>query len=114
MWSREIAALFASALRREPDLRVIVVVPRFPDRDGIVSGPPHRIAQLELIDRLRSRGGWSLRDLRPRERRRDTDLRPREDGGDRRRLGGGRIGQPESTVLDARFRAVDRRAGLPA
>ena len=65
MWSREIAAMFASALRREPDLRVIVVVPRFPDRNGIVSGPPHRIAQLELIDRLRAEadGRFAIYDL---------------------------------------------------
>ena len=41
MWSKEIASLFAAALRRAPDLRVIVVVPRFPDRNGVVSGPPH-------------------------------------------------------------------------
>ena len=65
MWSREIAALFASALRREPDLRVIVVVPRFPDRNGIVSGPPHRLAQLELIERLRAEadGRFAIYDL---------------------------------------------------
>jgi phosphatidylserine/phosphatidylglycerophosphate/cardiolipin synthase-like enzyme len=65
MWSREIAALFASALRREPDLRVIVVVPRFPDRNGVVSGPPHRLAQLELIDRLRTEadGRFAIYDL---------------------------------------------------
>ena len=29
----------------------------FPDRNGIVSGPPHRIAQLELIDLLRAEAG---------------------------------------------------------
>jgi phosphatidylserine/phosphatidylglycerophosphate/cardiolipin synthase-like enzyme len=53
MWSREVADLFASALQRQPELRVIVVVPRIPDRNGIISGPPHRIAQLELVERLR-------------------------------------------------------------
>ena len=79
MWSKEIASLFAAALRRAPDLRVIVVVPRFPDRNGVVSGPPHRLAQLELIDRVRAAAG-PLRDLRPGERRRDADLRAREDG----------------------------------
>jgi len=53
MWSREVADLFASALQREPELRVIVIVPRVPDRNGVVSGPPHRIAQLDLVGRLR-------------------------------------------------------------
>jgi phosphatidylserine/phosphatidylglycerophosphate/cardiolipin synthase-like enzyme len=53
LWSREVAGLFASALQRAPELRVIVIVPRIPDRNGVVSGPPHRIAQLELVDRLR-------------------------------------------------------------
>jgi phosphatidylserine/phosphatidylglycerophosphate/cardiolipin synthase-like enzyme len=54
MWSREVADLFASALQREPELRVMVIVPRIPDRNGFVSGPPHRIAQLQLVDRLRT------------------------------------------------------------
>ena len=57
LWSEEVAELFASALRREPELRVLVVVPRIPDRNGIISGPPHRIAQLKLIDRVREAGG---------------------------------------------------------
>ena len=29
-----------------------MVVPRIPDRNGPFSGPPHRLAQLELVDRL--------------------------------------------------------------
>jgi len=65
MWSKEIASLFAATLRREPELRVIVVVPRFPDRNGIVSGPPHRLAQQELIERLRAEaeGRFAIYDL---------------------------------------------------
>jgi phosphatidylserine/phosphatidylglycerophosphate/cardiolipin synthase-like enzyme len=55
-WSTEVASVFEAALRREPDLRVIVVVPRYPDRNGIVSGPPHRIGQIGVIDRLRAAG----------------------------------------------------------
>lgn len=57
LWSEEVAELFASALQREPELRVIVIVPRIPDRNGVISGPPHRIAQLQLIDRVREVGG---------------------------------------------------------
>jgi phosphatidylserine/phosphatidylglycerophosphate/cardiolipin synthase-like enzyme len=56
LWSREVADLFEKALRQTPDLRVMVIVPRVPDRNGAVSGPPHRTAQLELVDRLTDAG----------------------------------------------------------
>jgi phosphatidylserine/phosphatidylglycerophosphate/cardiolipin synthase-like enzyme len=54
-WSHEVGDAIARALRRSPDLRVIVVVPRFPDRDGTITGPPHRLGQqrvLSLVDRV--------------------------------------------------------------
>ena len=52
LWSSDVGALFAEAMERTPTLRLIVVVPRIPDRNGPLSGPPHRLAQLELVDRL--------------------------------------------------------------
>src|SRR5439155_8228316 len=36
---------------------LIVVVPRYPDRDGILSGPPYRMGQLEALDRVYAAGG---------------------------------------------------------
>ncbi|MGH2596415.1 MAG: phospholipase D-like domain-containing protein [Actinomycetota bacterium] len=57
MWSREVADLFEAALRHVRDLRVMVVVPRVPDRNGPLSGPPYRVAQLDLVDRLSEAGG---------------------------------------------------------
>jgi phosphatidylserine/phosphatidylglycerophosphate/cardiolipin synthase-like enzyme len=57
LWSREVARLFGDALQRSPELRVIAIVPRVPDRNGPISGPPHRVAQLEVIARLREAGG---------------------------------------------------------
>jgi phosphatidylserine/phosphatidylglycerophosphate/cardiolipin synthase-like enzyme len=57
LWSREVATLFTDALRRAPELHVMVVVPRIPDRNGPISGPPHRVAQLEVAARLRAAGG---------------------------------------------------------
>jgi phosphatidylserine/phosphatidylglycerophosphate/cardiolipin synthase-like enzyme len=54
LWSSEVADLYDRALRRSPELRLIVVVPRFPDRNGSVSGPAHRVGQLEILDRLRA------------------------------------------------------------
>ncbi len=59
-WSTEVASVFAHALRTQPELRVIVVVPRYPDRDGPITGPPHRIGQLGVIEQLRAVGGDRL------------------------------------------------------
>ena len=51
-WSDEIAHLYEQALRRAPDLCVIVVVPRHPDRNGMVSGPTSRLGQLTMMEHL--------------------------------------------------------------
>jgi phosphatidylserine/phosphatidylglycerophosphate/cardiolipin synthase-like enzyme len=69
LWSHEVAELFADALRGEPELRVIVIVPRVPDRNGVVSGPAHRVAQLALVDHLRAVAGdrFAIYDLENRE-----------------------------------------------
>ena len=56
-WSEEIAVHYEAALRREPELRLIVVVPRHPDRNGWISGPTNRLGQLAMIDRLSEAGG---------------------------------------------------------
>lgn len=56
-WSREVGEAFARALHRAPDLRIIVVVPRFPDRDGPITGPPHRLGQVRTLSRLKEAGG---------------------------------------------------------
>ncbi len=56
-WSEEIATLYEEALRRAPELRMIVVVPRHPDRDGTFSGPANRLGQLAMMSRLRDVGG---------------------------------------------------------
>jgi len=56
-WSREVGRALVDALRASRDLRVIVVVPRFPDRDGPVTGPPHRVGQRRTLDMVRDAGG---------------------------------------------------------
>lgn len=53
LWSTEVAASIAKALVDNPDLQVIVVVPRFPDSDGPLAGPPSRLGQLRAISLLR-------------------------------------------------------------
>src|SRR3954447_3072029 len=52
LWSEEVARGMAAALRRSPDLRVVAVVPRCPDADGLLSGPPNRLGQLRAMRRL--------------------------------------------------------------
>ncbi|MEU8225583.1 phospholipase D-like domain-containing protein [Kribbella sp. NPDC048915] len=49
LWSELIAQGIHDALARAPDLRVIVVVPRYPDNDGRLSGPPARLGQLHAV-----------------------------------------------------------------
>jgi phosphatidylserine/phosphatidylglycerophosphate/cardiolipin synthase-like enzyme len=56
-WSVEIARLLAEALRRQPGLQVIGVVPRYPDKDSKLSGPPSRLAQARAIALVKDAGG---------------------------------------------------------
>ncbi|WP_459313233.1 phospholipase D-like domain-containing protein [Arthrobacter sp. MDT2-2] len=49
LWSTEVAAGIASALERNPALKVIAVVPRYPDSDGFLGGPPRRIGQVRAM-----------------------------------------------------------------
>jgi len=57
LWSGNVASVLAQALRRTPELRLVAVVPRFPDQDGRVSGPPSRIGQQTALDRVLAAGG---------------------------------------------------------
>lgn len=56
-WSDLVAATLADALRREPGLRVIAVVPRYPEEDNRISGPPMLLGQRQAWQRLREAGG---------------------------------------------------------
>src|SRR3954471_10021797 len=49
MWSPHIARLLADALRRSPELHLVVVVPRHPDVDGRFALPPNQVGRLEAI-----------------------------------------------------------------
>ncbi|MBA2769743.1 MAG: phospholipase [Sporichthyaceae bacterium] len=57
LWSDIVARTLAEALRRAPRLQVIAVVPRFPDQDGRISGPPNRLGQLAAMGLLTEAGG---------------------------------------------------------
>ena len=57
LWSPHIARVLAGALRAEPDLHLVVVVPRHPDVDGRLALPPNQVGRLEAI--------WTCRDAAP-------------------------------------------------
>ncbi len=56
-WSSDVARCFADALRAQPTLRMIVVVPRFPDQDGRLSIPPNLVGRHLALDQVRAAGG---------------------------------------------------------
>ena len=64
-WSDVVAAALAAALRREPELHVIAVVPRYPEKDSRIGGPPMLYGQRLAWDLLREAGGdrFALFDL---------------------------------------------------
>ena len=57
LWSGAAAGVIAERLRDEPGLHLVAVVPRYPDRDGRLSGPPYRIGQQQAMAVLREAGG---------------------------------------------------------
>ena len=54
LWSTEVAELFADALRQQPELHLIAVVPRHPDVDGRFALPPNQVGREEAIELCRS------------------------------------------------------------
>jgi phosphatidylserine/phosphatidylglycerophosphate/cardiolipin synthase-like enzyme len=56
-WSEVVTSTLAEALRREPSLQVIAVVPRFPEEDSATSGTPMRLGQRLAWDLLQEAGG---------------------------------------------------------
>lgn len=50
LWSNEVAELFAAALRDNPDLHLVAVVPRHPDVDGRFSLPPNQVGRQKALD----------------------------------------------------------------
>jgi phosphatidylserine/phosphatidylglycerophosphate/cardiolipin synthase-like enzyme len=53
LWSTEVVACFADALRRTPTLHLIAVIPRYPDQDGWLASPPNLIGRIDAIAALR-------------------------------------------------------------
>ena len=54
LWSAEVADLFADALRANPDLHLVAVVPRHPDVDGRFALPPNQVGREQALELCRS------------------------------------------------------------
>jgi phosphatidylserine/phosphatidylglycerophosphate/cardiolipin synthase-like enzyme len=57
LWSAEVAGVFADALRRVPGLRMVFVIPRFPDQDGRISMSPNLVGRASALEMLHAAGG---------------------------------------------------------
>jgi phosphatidylserine/phosphatidylglycerophosphate/cardiolipin synthase-like enzyme len=57
LWSRPVAKIIAAALREQPSLHVIAVVPRHPDNDGAISRVPPLMARHDLMKECAAAGG---------------------------------------------------------
>ncbi|MFF5181021.1 phospholipase D family protein [Micromonospora sp. NPDC000316] len=49
LWSTEVADLFANALRDNPELHLVAVVPRHPDVDGRLALPPNMVGREQAL-----------------------------------------------------------------
>lgn len=69
LWSRPAADLLASALRANPNLHVIAVVPRYPDSDGAISRVPGLLGRHDVMRTCAQAGGerFAVYDLENRE-----------------------------------------------
>jgi phosphatidylserine/phosphatidylglycerophosphate/cardiolipin synthase-like enzyme len=56
-WSMEAVHLLARALRQNPDLRVVAVVPRHPDIDGVIAGVPPLYGRWRAMAACQRAGG---------------------------------------------------------
>lgn len=57
LWSADVAAAFARALRRSPDLRLVVIVPLHADQGGRDAEVPTELGRLHALRLLRRAGG---------------------------------------------------------
>jgi phosphatidylserine/phosphatidylglycerophosphate/cardiolipin synthase-like enzyme len=56
-WGDDVAQCFADALAAEPELHLIVVIPRFPDQDGRFSLPPNLVGRARALRAVTEAGG---------------------------------------------------------
>ncbi|MGI8677262.1 MAG: phospholipase D family protein [Jatrophihabitans sp.] len=52
LWSGEVVHAFATALRERRELRLMAVIPLYPDQDGPLSLPPNLVGRQQALDEL--------------------------------------------------------------
>ncbi len=57
LWSTEVASVYATALRRQPHLRMVFVIPGYPEVDGRLSRPPNILGRLQSLAVLQRAAG---------------------------------------------------------
>ncbi len=58
LWGHQVGNIFTEALREQPDLRVVAVVPLHPDRDGAATRTPQLLGRRRaMLDMMRSAPG---------------------------------------------------------
>jgi phosphatidylserine/phosphatidylglycerophosphate/cardiolipin synthase-like enzyme len=57
LWSTEIVTCFARALKDNPNLHMIAVIPHFPDQDGRLALPLNLIGRQQALDEIHAAGG---------------------------------------------------------
>ncbi len=57
LWSVDVARVFAAALRRAPDLRLVIVVPKHLDDDSAITIPSALLGHAAALDVIRDAGG---------------------------------------------------------
>jgi phosphatidylserine/phosphatidylglycerophosphate/cardiolipin synthase-like enzyme len=57
LWSLDATRTLARALRREPHLHLVMVIPRHPDPDGAIAGAASNVGRERVLDELLAAGG---------------------------------------------------------
>ena len=57
LWSVDVARVFAAALQRSPDLRLVIVVPKYLDDDSPITIPSAMLGHAAALDIIRDAGG---------------------------------------------------------
>ncbi|GAA0721286.1 phospholipase [Dactylosporangium roseum] len=65
LWSPQVAGCFADALRDQPDLHLVAVVPRYPDQPGLLGRLPQLYGRDRALAMLREAGGDRLHVFSP-------------------------------------------------
>ncbi len=57
LWSAEVTEVFAKALRDRPELRLVAIVPQYPDQPGAFDAVPQELGRAEALATLLAAGG---------------------------------------------------------